>query len=513
MDHDAELLRLYLESRSEASFTALVQRHLPLVYSAALRQVGADPHRAQEVAQAVFTLFARKARQLRSHPALSGWFYTSTHHLAAKLRRSEQRRWHHEREAQAMHDHTEDPTAAVDWDRLHPVIDEAMLELKEHDRTAVLLRFFENRTYAEIGTQLSLSENTARMRVDRALDTLRVALARRGIISAATALGAVLSSHATVAIPAGLAAIVGSGALAASAAGANAILMSTSFFKTAAVTAVILTGATGLFLQHREIEKLRAENTRLQRGPTAAGVRNAGQTGQGAAAALAGTLAAEVEQLRAQVAELKSSPASSWQERVGLLHEVLEKLPEQGIPELQLATDDDWLDAAKEKLETTDDYRRALGKLRNLAIGRFAHLAGPALTQYLKAHDGQFPADLSQLQSYVDQPIDNAIWQHYTVAPADTVSNVRVGGKLIVTQRSVVDPTYDSEFVIGPDGFGTTTYGVSEMIAMEKAWAAANPGQHQSDLTQLQPYATTPRQKAALARAMEREGRKPSSTP
>lgn len=83
MDQDAELLRRYLDDRSEASFAALVHRHLPLVYSAALRNVGGDTHRAQEVAQAVFTLFARKAAKLRSHPTLAGWLYTCTHFLAA----------------------------------------------------------------------------------------------------------------------------------------------------------------------------------------------------------------------------------------------------------------------------------------------------------------------------------------------------------------------------------------------------------------------------------------------
>lgn len=511
MDEDAELLRRYLDNRSEASFAALVHRHLPLVYSAALRQVGGDAHYAHEVAQAVFTLLARKADQLRNHPAPSGWLYVSTRHFAAKLRRSEQRRLDHERAVKAMHDPAQDPTATVDWDRLRPVIDEAMLGLKEHDRIAVLLRFFENRTYAEIGAQLGLSENATRMRVDRALDALRVALARRGAISVAAALGAALSSQATVAIPAGLAANITAGVLATTATGGIALLMSTTFFKTTGVTAVILAGATGLFLQHREIEKLRAENARLQPSPTAAGERNAAQTGPSA-----GTLKAEIERLQTQVAQLRSDPANSWQERVDLLHEVLNKLPEQGIPELQLATDDDWLDAAKEKLETAEDYRRALAKLRNLAVTKFAHLAQSALMQYVRAHDGQFPADLSQLQPYLDRSIDHAIWQRYMIVAADTVSSLRMGGKLAVTPQSVVDPTYDQQFVIGPNGFGSTTYhGVSEMeiIAIQKAWVAANPGKHPSDLSQLLPYATTAEQKAEIERMMERARIKLPPTP
>ena len=498
MYEDAELLRRYLDDRSEASFTALVHRHLPLVYSAALRQVGGDPHRAQEVAQGVFTLFARKAGNLRSHPTPTGWLYVCTYFLAAKVRRSEQRRLRHEREAQAMHDSTQDTTATIDWDRLRPVIDEAMVELKEHDRIAVLLRFFENRTYAEIGAQLSVTENTARMRVDRALDALRATLARRGISSAAIALGAALSSQAAVAIPVGLAATITSGA-AATAAGGIAIFMGTTFIKTAAIAAITLAGATGLLLQHREIDKLRAENVRLKQSPTADRAQN-----DASPSPSTGTLKTEVERLQAQVEKLKSNSASSWQERAGLLREVLDELPEQNIPELRLATDDDWLDAAKEKLETADDYRRALAKLRSLAISRFAHLAQPALTQYFYGHDRQFPTDMSQLKPYLNRPIDDAIWQRYMFAAADTVGNVRMGGETIITLRSVVDPTYDEEFVIGPNGFGSASYGGSEMSAMQKAWAAANPGRNLGDdLTQLLPYATTPKRKATIERAIE----------
>ena len=54
MKHDLELLRSYVHERSEAAFTELVQRHLPLVYSVSLRRVGGDAHLAEDVAQRVF---------------------------------------------------------------------------------------------------------------------------------------------------------------------------------------------------------------------------------------------------------------------------------------------------------------------------------------------------------------------------------------------------------------------------------------------------------------------------
>ncbi len=52
---DQELLAQYAGSDSGAAFAALVERHVSLVYSAALRFSG-NPHHAQEITQAVFIM-------------------------------------------------------------------------------------------------------------------------------------------------------------------------------------------------------------------------------------------------------------------------------------------------------------------------------------------------------------------------------------------------------------------------------------------------------------------------
>ncbi len=54
MSEDAELLSRYVRDRSEAAFAGLVERHLPLVYSAALRQGNGNLELAKDVAQTVF---------------------------------------------------------------------------------------------------------------------------------------------------------------------------------------------------------------------------------------------------------------------------------------------------------------------------------------------------------------------------------------------------------------------------------------------------------------------------
>ena len=36
-----------------------------------------------------------------------------------------------------------------DWERVRPILDEAMHKLKERERTAILMRYFENRPFGE----------------------------------------------------------------------------------------------------------------------------------------------------------------------------------------------------------------------------------------------------------------------------------------------------------------------------------------------------------------------------
>jgi RNA polymerase sigma factor (sigma-70 family) len=205
---DAQLLRSYAEDHSEAAFAELVRRYIDLVYSAALRQVDGDTHRAQDVSQIVFTTLARKAASLIHHPALAGWFYTATYLAATKVMRAEWRRLAREKEAHAMHEALSPNSPEIDWQQVRPVLDAAMRDLNDRDREAVLLRFFAKRPFAEIGATLGLSEDAARMCVERALAKLHGLLARRGVTSTSAALGGLLATQAVSAAPAGLPALV-----------------------------------------------------------------------------------------------------------------------------------------------------------------------------------------------------------------------------------------------------------------------------------------------------------------
>ena len=214
MTDDVELLRQYAETHSQDSFAELVRRHLNFVYGTALRRVGGNTHRAEEIAQTVFTDLARKAAKLSGHPSLTGWLHTSTRLAAAASVRSEQRRQIREQEAMAMNESISNSPPVPEWEKLRPVIDDALDQVNERDRTAVLQRFFENQPLVKIGQALSVSEDAARKRIDRALEKLRTQLARRGIASTTIALGLALANQVAVAAPAGLAPTITAAALA-----------------------------------------------------------------------------------------------------------------------------------------------------------------------------------------------------------------------------------------------------------------------------------------------------------
>lgn len=216
MTDDIILLRRYFEGQSEEAFTELVRRHVGLVYHAALRQTS-DQMLAQDITQSVFADLARKGGSLVDRTTITGWLYTSTHFAAAKAKRTERRRQAREQEAYKMNELTYESATVADWEKLRPVIDETLLALNEDDREAVLLRFFEGRPLAEVGARLAVSEDTARVRVARALDKLHALLMKRGVSSTSVALSVALSAQAGVAVPAGLVGSVASGALAGAA--------------------------------------------------------------------------------------------------------------------------------------------------------------------------------------------------------------------------------------------------------------------------------------------------------
>ncbi len=228
---DGQLLREFALSRNERSFQDLVQRHQDMVFSTALRRTG-QPELAADVAQNVFLALATKAAVLSSRASVGGWLYKSTLLEAARRQRDEIRRAQRERRyAEESHISTTDPHAMNEAEEarhrreLMPVLDDAMSDLAEPDREALVLRFMRGLSLRETGAALGTTEEAARKRVARALEKLSALFRRRGLPASAAVLAVTVLPEAVKAAPAGLSASLSAVAAQVPATGPGGVLL------------------------------------------------------------------------------------------------------------------------------------------------------------------------------------------------------------------------------------------------------------------------------------------------
>jgi RNA polymerase sigma factor (sigma-70 family) len=487
---DSALLRQYAENHSDEAFAALVTRHINLVYSVALRHVGA-PHQAEEVTQAVFILLAKKALQLRHDKALSSWLFQATRLTASNFVRSETRRHHREQEAHMQS--LLDESGSDVWRQIAPLLDSAVADLNETDRQAIVLRFYEGKNLREVGAVLGASEDAAEKRVSRAVDKLRMFFAKRGVTVGASGLVVVISANAVQAAPVGLAvtistaaALAGTSIAATATATAVKTIAMTTLQKTLIAAIVVASVGSPLVVQHQaqarlreqdeamrqranQLAELQAENERLSNKLALS--KNPQSLPDDQSRELL-RLRGEVGLLRRGVQELSqpktttplsredmlASKSKLYADRVAQLKQLFDANPAERIPELQYLTGDSWIGLVTEKIPSNeDDNRRAMSGARGAAEYAFAcKMLRPALQQYAKANNGQFPSDLFQLKPYFKVSVDEAILQRWVVLPKGSLvkavprdSIEQLGENWYITEKSPVNAKLDGRILCG----------------------------------------------------------------
>ncbi len=442
MDTDLELLVQYARNHAEDVFAELVRRHIALVHSAALRQVR-SPHLAEEVAQSTFIKLARLAPKLRSDTLLAAWLYQVTRREAIDVVRREARRQMREQTTarmDVMHATTED------WKHVEPILDEAMSALHDKDRTVVLLRYFENKSLHEVGAALGTSENAVQKRLSRAIERMRDFLRKRGVKIGTKGLAVAISCNAVQAAPVGMAITISTAAqagsiiyLTTSATTLKSIAITTLQKKTVTAVIAVLAGV-GIF-EARQISLLctQIQTFKQQPKPLVEQPAPLMRELEVAASQLAALRDenerlirnnAELLRLRGEVGALRTAAreakrtemdpiqnaTKAWLAKVEILRKWSEQHPEHQIPEFQYLQDYDWLDAVKtSNMEGEHAPANAMPGLREAAKRQFAHNLKNALSRFVEEHNGDLPTDLSQLNSYFDQPMNDAILKSYAM--------------------------------------------------------------------------------------------------
>jgi len=435
---------------------------------------------------------------------------------------------------------------ANEWTQIEPLLDDAMAALDETDRSAILLRFFENKNLRQVGTALGTSDDAAQKRVSRAVERLREFFSKRNVTIGASGLAVLISATAVQAAPVRLAATISAmTALAGTTVHTSTLIAATKTIamttlqKTLVTATIAVLAGAGIY-EARQATQLRNQVQTLQQkqAPLAEQIQKLQSNFADATNRLADLLAEnarrktnsnemELLKLRGEVTRIREANSKSsevdpraslmkaWLAREDRLKQIVEQFPDKKTPELQLLSEQDWLNAAKDaQFDTDKDVQRTLANLRNAAGYKFAQIASDAVKKYMAANNDQFPTDLAQLQPYFNTPISDVILNRWGIMPQSAFPNQKMGGDWVIAVREPVDRELDSSVVIGPGSYGSSDYQSGDaqkaLTILEpalKAYSADHNGIQAGSPAQIQPYLTTPEQQAAFQTLMQRQSK------
>jgi hypothetical protein len=233
---------------------------------------------------------------------------------------------------------------------------------------------------------------------------------------------------------------------------------------------------------------------------------------------------AELTRLKAEQKDPTGAVARNWLAKVNQLKQRFEGTPGAKIPELAFLSEVDWFELANTKLETEADYRKAMGELRKRAESYFVKKLQAALNNYMRANNGQWPSDISELKAYVASPTDADMLPRWEIVSKTKFPNQDFASDQVIVEKSPADREFDHRWTIdGPFSAGVGPYqhqpsseeqqqltDVAKIEAARKtldsalqAYAAAHEGKEPPDPYKLQPYLTTADQRAALDTIIE----------
>jgi RNA polymerase sigma factor (sigma-70 family) len=436
MSETQQLMADFARTGSETAFKELVRRYTDLVYSVAIRLVNGDTQLAQDVTQTVFIDLAKMAGKLSPEVLLGGWLHRHSCFVAATLLRGEKRRRIRERQALEMKALNDQPEPAMA--HLAPILDDAINQLQDEDRMAIVLRYFEKAEFRIVGQALGITDDAARMRVSRALDKLQLTLKARGVTLTAAGLGTVLAASAVTSAPAGLALGMASTTLAGLGPSSAATLLkivTMTKLQMGIIGTVVLAGVlTPLALNHKAQIKLKEQDALMR--------QQADQLAE---------LAAENSRLSNVVNRVNEPGREDPRELLKLRGEV-------GVLKRQIAAANSQLDQAKRQVPTRTPTDTA-EEQKQVLFGKMGYTKGwmMAFAIFASKNQGQMPTNFDQAAAFLPDETrtqTNFIPDQYELMYQGSLNDLTNAQSVIVLREK--DALQD------PDGGAHRAYGFAD---------------------------------------------------
>ncbi|MFO0967426.1 MAG: sigma-70 family RNA polymerase sigma factor [Gemmataceae bacterium] len=195
---DEALLHSFAQTRDEAAFTVLLERHGPMVLGVCRRAL-VRREDAEDACQATFLVLARKAGSVRRVASLHSWLHGVARRVSAQFKREQARRARRERSAPQPA--AQDTATDISWQEVQAALDDELQQVPERYRAPLILCYLQGKTRDEAAKELGVSSGALHGRLERGRELLRGRLTRRGIALSAALFGTVLGEGAQAALP------------------------------------------------------------------------------------------------------------------------------------------------------------------------------------------------------------------------------------------------------------------------------------------------------------------------
>lgn len=168
-DEDDETLAMQAKGGSARAFEALVERHYTTIYRFAYRYAG-SARDAEDVTQEVCVKLAGALTSFKGNSKFTSWLYTVTTRTAIDWSRAQGR--HDRRAVEIDHEITGEGASAERALHSKQIL-ERLQDLKEDERTALLLVFAEGLSHKQAASIMGVAESTVSWKIHEARKSLK----------------------------------------------------------------------------------------------------------------------------------------------------------------------------------------------------------------------------------------------------------------------------------------------------------------------------------------------------